>query len=95
MAPYPVNASRYVFDDEPTAVVCAVGTRHPDSHLGDFDDTVAVTLRFPGGRLTQFVISYYANAVDSFYAIGTKGSVFMSPQVICTVFRSSKLRKSV
>ena len=82
MGPYPVNAARYVFGDEPTEVISAVGTRHAESGLGDFDDTVAVTLKFPGGKLAQFVISYYANAVNSFYAMGTKGSVHMSPSYI-------------
>ncbi len=48
MGPYPVNAARYIFGAEPTEVVSAVGTRHPEAGLGDFDDTVAVTLRFPG-----------------------------------------------
>ena len=79
MGPYPINASRYVFEAEPTAVVSAIGTRHPQSGFGDFDDTVAVTLEFPGGRLAQFVVSYYANAIDTYCALGTEGSVVMSP----------------
>jgi predicted dehydrogenase len=79
MGPYPVNAARYVFSDEPTEVISAVGTRHAESGLGDFDHTIAVTLLFPGGKLAQFVVSYYANAVNSFYVMGTKGSVLMNP----------------
>ena len=79
MGPYPVNAARYIFGAEPTAVVSAVGTRHPEAGLGDFDDTVAVTLRFPGERLAQFVISYYANVIDAYTVVGTKGSVEVSP----------------
>ncbi len=79
MGPYPVNAARYVFSAEPTEVVSAVGTRHPDSGLGDFDDTVAVTLRFPGNRIAQFTISYYGNSIDSYAVVGTKGNVVMSP----------------
>ena len=31
MGPYPINATRYVFEDEPTEVVSAVGTRHPEA----------------------------------------------------------------
>lgn len=79
MGPYPVNAARYVFGSEPTAVVSAVGTRHPGSGLGDFDDTVAVTLRFPENRIAQFVISYYGNTVQTYSVIGTKGAVEMNP----------------
>ena len=65
MGPYPVNAARYVFGAEPTEIASAIGARHPEAGFGDFDDTVAVTLRFPGGRIAQFVLSYYANTLDS------------------------------
>ncbi len=80
MGPYPVNAARAVFEDEPTEIVSAVGTRHPAAGFsGDFDDTVSVTLRFPGDRIAQFVVSYYANAIDSYVVLGTKGSIRMNP----------------
>ena len=80
MGPYPVNAARYIFGDEPTAVVSATGSRHPESGLDqDFADTVAVTLRFPGERLAQFNLSYYGNPTNSLIAIGEKGSVLLDP----------------
>ncbi len=79
MGPYPVNAARYMFGDEPTEVISAIGSRHPEAGLGDFDDTVAVTLRFPRGRIAQFVLSYYANAIDTYTVVGTKGSLEMNP----------------
>ena len=79
MGPYPLNAARYVFEAEPVEVVSAVGSRHPEAGLGDFDDTVAVTLRFPEGRIAQFVLSYYANTLDAYFAVGTKGSIQMNP----------------
>ena len=79
MGPYPVNAARTMFGAEPTHVACAVGTRHPEAGLGDFDDTVAVVLRFPEGRIAQFTLSYYGNALDTYVVVGTKGSVEMNP----------------
>ena len=80
MGPYPVNAARYIFGDEPTEVVSAVGTRHPETGFDQsFDDTVAVTLRFPGNRLAQFTLSYYGGPVNSFVAVGPKGSVMLDP----------------
>jgi predicted dehydrogenase len=79
MGPYPVNAARYVFSAEPTEVVSAVGIRHAESGLGDFDDTVAVTLRFPENRLAQFTVSYYGNTIDSYTVVGTEGNVVMNP----------------
>lgn len=80
MGPYPVNAARYVFGDEPIEVVSAVGTRHPESGFDQtFADTVAVTLRFPKERLAQFNLSYFGNPTNSFIAIGTQGSVQLDP----------------
>jgi predicted dehydrogenase len=80
MGPYPVNAARYIFGDEPTEVVSAVGARHPETGFDqNFEDTVAVTLRFPGNRLAQFTLSYYGGPVNSFVAIGPKGSVMLDP----------------
>jgi len=80
MGPYPVNAARYVFEDEPEEVVSAAGTKHPESGFGqDFFDTVAVTLRFPGNRLAQFNLSYFGNPADSFIAVGTNGTIQLDP----------------
>ena len=80
MGPYPVNAARYIFGDEPTEVVSAVGTRHPETGFDQsFDDTVAVTLRFPGNRLAQFSVGYHGGPVNSFVAVGPKGSVMLDP----------------
>jgi len=81
MGPYPVNAVRNLFGAEPTEVF-AFGSRHANSGLGDFDDTVTVTLRFPEGRLAQFVVSYYGNAIDTYTVLGTKGSLQVQPGYI-------------
>lgn len=79
MGPYPINACRMLFGDEPTEVVSAVATRHPEAGFGDVDDTVAVTLRFPKDRLAHFVLSYYGNPVDTYSVVGTKGSLRVEP----------------
>jgi predicted dehydrogenase len=80
MGPYPVNAARYLFEEEPTAVVSAAGTKHPQSGFPqDFFDTVAVTLRFPNNRLAQFNLSYFANPSNSLVVVGTKGSLELNP----------------
>ena len=86
MGAYPVNASRYIFSAEPTEVVSAVGSKHPESGFDqDFDDTIAVTLRFPGhapadaDRFAQFNVSYFGNPTNSLVAIGTKGTVMLDP----------------
>ena len=80
MGPYPVNAARYVFGDEPTEVVSAVGTKHPESGLDqDFYDTVTTILRFPGERLAQFSVSYYGDVTNAFSAVGTESRITLEP----------------
>jgi predicted dehydrogenase len=80
MGPYPVNAARYIFGDEPTEVVSAVGTKHPESGFSqDFFDTVAVTLRFPQNKLAQFNVSYFGNASNSLIAVGSTGILELNP----------------
>ena len=79
MGIYQINAARSVFGAEPTEVISATGTRHPEAGLGDFADTVAVTLRFPGDRIAQFTVSYVLNKIGSLHVVGTKGSVQLDP----------------
>src|SRR6201994_2689366 len=78
MGPYPVNAVRNLFGAEPTEV-SAFGSRHTNSGLADFDDTVTVMLRFPEGQLAHFVVTYYGNAIDTYTVLGTKGSLRVQP----------------
>jgi len=62
--------------------VFAMGVRHGETGFSDFDDTVSVSLRFPNGRLAQFVVSYNANLIDQYTLVGTKGSLVVSPGYI-------------
>lgn len=82
MGPYPINAARYLFGEEPIEVAAAIAARHPEAGLGDLDDTIAVTLRFPGNRLAQFTVTYYANQIDSLIIAGTKGSIQLRPAYV-------------
>lgn len=78
MGPYPINAARNFFGAEPTSVY-AIGTRHPEMQLGDFDDTVSVTLGFDGGRVAQFTVSYAGASLGAYQLVGEKGVLQMSP----------------
>ena len=77
MAPYPINAARMLFGTEPTEL-WAVGAMSPDMEF-EFDDTVSVTMRFPGQRLAQFTVSYGTNSVGAYRMTGTGGDVFVAP----------------
>ena len=77
MGTYPLNAVRKLFDDEPVAVH-AIGVRTPGREF-NFEDTVAVTLRFPHQRVAQFTISYASEATEYFTVAGTEGEIFARP----------------
>lgn len=79
MGPYPINALRYLFGEEPVEVVSAVASRHPECGFADLDDTFAVTLRFPQDRLAQFIVSYAMSSVGRIAVVGTKGSLALDP----------------
>lgn len=69
------------FGEEPIAVH-AVGTKTPTRGF-NFQDTVAVTLRFPEERVAQLVVSYAAASSESFELVGHDASIHASP---CYVF---------
>lgn len=75
MGTYPINAVRNLFRAEPIEV-SARGVRRPE--LGfNFDDTVVVTLRFPGERIAQFTVAYGPNTVNEYRVCGDKGDLLV------------------
>ncbi|HVG26263.1 MAG TPA: Gfo/Idh/MocA family oxidoreductase [Acidobacteriaceae bacterium] len=78
MGPYPINTARNLFAAEPIQVY-AMGTRTEPERFRDFDDQVAVSLRFPGDRLATMLLSYSAADLDDFRIVGTLGDLYSSP----------------
>jgi predicted dehydrogenase len=77
MGPYPINAVRSLFRDEPIEVH-AMGTTSPERKTHT-PDTVSVTLRFPGEKLATFIVSYSLPATQRFTLVGSKGEFEASP----------------
>jgi predicted dehydrogenase len=77
MGPYPINTARNLFCEEPIEV-SAVGVKSDGKFIG-FDDTVAVTLKFSGGRLATMVMSYNGADLDDFRIVGGLGDIYASP----------------
>jgi predicted dehydrogenase len=77
MGTYPLNAVRNLFGLEPVSVY-AVGKKTADRGF-NFDDTVAVTLQFPGDRVAQFTVSYATAPAERFTLVGTKATIDASP----------------
>jgi predicted dehydrogenase len=78
MGPYPINTVRNLFNAEPLEVF-ALGTRTDPERFRDFDDQVAVDLRFPGERLATMLLSYSGSDLDDFRIVGTLGDLYSSP----------------
>lgn len=76
MGTYPLNEVRSLFGAEPIRV-SAFGVSDP-SRDEDFDDTVAVSLTFPGNRVGQFTVSYSTAAAEGFTLAGTEGVITSS-----------------
>lgn len=78
MGPYPINTARNLFTAEPIEV-SAMGVRTEPERFRDFDDQVAVNLRFPGQRLATMLLSYSGADLDDFRIVGTLGDLYSSP----------------
>lgn len=77
MGPYCINAVRNLFGAEPLEVF-ATGVV-TDTKRFNFEDTVAVTLKFDEARVAAFVVSYNGGDVDDFRVVGEKGDLFSKP----------------
>lgn len=75
---YCINAARNLMLDEPMEV-SAMLARTGDKRFDEVEETAAVTLRFPRGRLASFVVSFGASSVSRFELVGTKGRVVLEP----------------
>lgn len=76
MGPYPINAVRNLFGAEPIEVFATGWNTSPEYN---FEDTVAVTLKFEEGRIGAFVLSYNAQDLDDLRIAGDLGSIHSSP----------------
>lgn len=75
---YCVNAARYLFRDEPTAVV-GFDMRGHGEHPHDVDEATSAVLYFTDGRLATFAVNQAASAVDSYRVVGTTGDLRVEP----------------
>lgn len=78
MGPYPINTARNLFTAEPIEV-SAMGTRTDPERFRDFDDQVAVNLRFPGDRMATMLMSYSGADLDDYRIVGTLGDLYSNP----------------
>lgn len=72
---YCLNACRHVFGDEPVEVHAMKVHGNGDPRFVEVEGSMAVTLRFPGDRLAQFIVSFEGGETDSYRVIGEKGVI--------------------
>lgn len=76
---YCLNAARHVFGAEPVEAMAVRSDGNGDQKFAGVGESIAVTLRFPEGRLAQFIASFGADTKDFYHVGGTKGSIFANP----------------
>ena len=76
---YCINASRYLFRDEPVEVVARSASRSGDARFEDVPEMVSAVLRFPDDRIASFTCSFGSSDVEAYRVMGTEGEVRMDP----------------
>lgn len=72
---YCINASRYLFQDEPTEVFAYAAKDPNDRRFEEVEEMMTVLMKFPHNRLAQFVCSFGSAPTSRFDIVGSKGSV--------------------
>jgi predicted dehydrogenase len=76
---YCLNAARHVFGAEPVEATATKGHGDGDGRFREVEGSIAVTLRFPGERFAQFIVSFEAGDSDMYRVIGTTGDMVVEP----------------
>lgn len=74
---YCVNATRYLFGDEPQEVFAWAAAGRGDERFAQVEAGAGVLLRFPHERLASFTVSYDIGALATYQVVGTSGDLRM------------------
>jgi predicted dehydrogenase len=78
MGVYCINASRYLFRDEPTHVF-ATAANNGEPRFQKVEEMTTAVLRFRGDRLAMFTVSFGAADISRYTVTGTKGVITADP----------------
>lgn len=76
---YCLNAARHAFGSEPVEAVAMKSHGDNDPRFAEVEESISATLRFPGGRLGHFLVSFGASDMDMFKVVGSEGEIEVSP----------------
>ncbi|HKP94219.1 MAG TPA: Gfo/Idh/MocA family oxidoreductase [Fibrobacteria bacterium] len=72
---YCINASRYLFRDEPYEAVAVSSRKKDDPRFKEVEEMTSAVLRFPGDRQAAFTCSFGAADMAYYNVVGAKGNV--------------------
>jgi predicted dehydrogenase len=75
---YCINASRYLFKDEPIEVF-ATSASKPEERFKEVAEMTSAIMRFPNDRLASFTCSFGGAKVSTYHVVGTKGDLKVYP----------------
>src|SRR5437868_12836124 len=75
LGPYCINAARYLFRADPIEVFALRMDRRDDERFAEVHEGMAVLLKFAGGRVAQFTVSFGSYEQDHYRMVGTKGHI--------------------
>jgi glucose-fructose oxidoreductase len=78
MGVYCINAARYLFRAEPTAVT-ALSASNREKRFRRAEEMTSVVMEFPGARLANFTCSFGAAEISRYTLVGTKGCLTLQP----------------
>jgi glucose-fructose oxidoreductase len=76
---YCINASRYIFQDEPIEVLAFSASRDDDRRFDEVEEQLSVVMRFPQARLATFTCGFGATDIGRYDVIGTSGVLKVDP----------------
>lgn len=76
---YCINAARHVFGEEPLEAVAMRSEDSNDPRFAGIEECISASLRFPGGRMAQFMASFGGDDLDMYRVVGTRGDIELSP----------------
>jgi predicted dehydrogenase len=75
---YCINAARYLFQAEPTAVFATTAS-NGEQRFAEVAEMTSVIMHFPADRLATFTCSFGAAPVSTYQVLGTNGNLLVSP----------------
>jgi glucose-fructose oxidoreductase len=78
MGVYCINAARYLFQAEPTAVT-ALSANDGEKRFSQVEEMTSVVMEFPGEKLATFTCSFGAADISRYTLVGTKGILTADP----------------